>query len=111
MLYELITLSSPPMEQDAVSASAHNWVLDGEGQLLGAWRTEIGELFQIKLLRGFETAEALERERLRALMSARPFVKRNLKLIQLRTQTQLEINTPTHAVIGWVLPPLNCVCV
>ncbi|WP_438397308.1 IS66 family insertion sequence element accessory protein TnpB [Caballeronia sp. DA-9] len=38
-------------------------------------------------------------------------VKRNLKLIQLRTQTQLEINTPTHAVIGWVLPPLNCVCV
>ncbi|AMH43002.1 NIPSNAP family containing protein [Burkholderia sp. PAMC 28687] len=73
MLYELITLSSPPMEQDAVSAGAHNWVLDGEGQLLGAWRTEIGELFQIKLLRGFETAEALERERLRALMSARPF--------------------------------------
>jgi hypothetical protein len=40
---------------------------------LGAWRTEIGELFQIKLLRGFKTTEALERERLRALMSAQPF--------------------------------------
>ena len=38
-------------------------------------------------------------------------VKRNLKLIQLRTQTQLEINAPAHAVISWVLPPSNYVCV
>ena len=40
-----------------------------------------------------------------------PRVKRNLKLIQLRTQTQLETNTPAHAVISWVLPPSNYVCV
>jgi hypothetical protein len=73
MLYELTTISGAPPEQNAVSTAAHNWVLDGEGRLLGAWRTEIGELFQIKLLRGFETAEALERERLRALMSTHPF--------------------------------------
>ncbi|MBD1554459.1 NIPSNAP family protein [Pseudomonas typographi] len=73
MLYELTTISSPPLELTAVSTAAHNWVLQGEGRLLGAWRTEIGELHQIKLLRGFETAEALERERLRVLMSARPF--------------------------------------
>ena len=73
MLYELTTISGPPLEQTAVSAAARNWVLDGEGRLVGAWRTELGELFQIKLLRGFETAEALERERLRALMSAHPF--------------------------------------
>lgn len=73
MLYELTTISSTPLEQAAVSTAAHHWVLNGEGQLLGAWRTELGELFQIKLLRGFETAEALERERLRALMSAHPF--------------------------------------
>ena len=73
MLYELTTISSPPLEQTAVSTAARNWVLDGEGRLLGAWRTELGELFQIKLLRGFETAEALEKERLRALMSAHPF--------------------------------------
>jgi hypothetical protein len=73
MLYELTTISSPPLEQTAVSAAARNWVLDGEGRLLGAWRTELGELFQIKLLRGFETAEELEKERLRALMSAHPF--------------------------------------
>ncbi len=73
MLYELTTISCPPLELNAVSSAAHNWVLGGEGRLLGAWRTEIGELFQIKLMRGFETAEALERERLRALMSAHPF--------------------------------------
>ncbi|MDR3669893.1 MAG: NIPSNAP family protein [Holophaga sp.] len=73
MLYELTTISSSPLELNAVSLSAHNWVLAGEGQLLGAWRTEIGELFQIKILRGFETAEALERERLRALMNSHPF--------------------------------------
>jgi hypothetical protein len=73
MLYELTTISSPPLEQNAVSLAAHSWVLEGEGRLLGAWRTEIGELFQIKLLRGFESAEALERERLRALLSAYPF--------------------------------------
>lgn len=73
MLYELITISSPPLEQNAVSIAAHDWVLAGEGRLLGAWRTEIGELFQIKIMRGFDSADALERERLRALMSARPF--------------------------------------
>ena len=73
MLYELITISSTPLEQNTVSIAAHNWVLAGEGRLLGAWRTEIGELFQIKLMRGFETADELERERMRALMSAHPF--------------------------------------
>lgn len=73
MLYDLTTISSPALELDAYCAAAHKWVLEGEGRLLGAWRTEIGELFQIKLLRGFETAEGVERERLRALMSAHPF--------------------------------------
>lgn len=73
MQYELTTISCPPLEQNAVSIAAHNWVLAGEGRLLGAWRTEIGELFQIKLMRGFETADTFERERMRALMSAHPF--------------------------------------
>jgi NIPSNAP len=73
MLYEVITVSSPPLEQTAVSSAARDWVRDGEGRLLGAWRTEIGELFQIKLLLAFETTDALEREHLRALMSTQPF--------------------------------------
>lgn len=75
MLYEIVTLSCLPLEQDTVSAGAHRWVsdTDASGLLLGAWRTEIGELFQIKLLRAFETPEALEQERARALASTRPF--------------------------------------
>ena len=53
MLYELTTLSCPPLTE-------------GEpGQLLGVWRSEIGDLFQVKRLRGFETAQALEDERRR----------------------------------------------
>lgn len=75
MLYELVTLSCLPLEQDAVSAGARRWVADAgaTGRLLGAWRTEIGELFQIRILRGFETPAALEQERARALASTRPF--------------------------------------
>lgn len=73
MLFELTTISSPPLTQDATSTAARGWAAEGEGQLLGAWRTEIGELFQIKLLRGFESVEAHDRERTRALKSAKPF--------------------------------------
>jgi len=74
MLYELVTLSCLPLEQDVVSSGAKQWISDTDtGRLLGAWRTEIGELFQIKLLRAFDTAEGLEQERGRALASLRPF--------------------------------------
>lgn len=75
MLYELVTLACPPLEQAAVSAGAQRWVdgPDAAGRLLGAWRTEIGELFQIVLLRAFETGDELDRERERALASERPF--------------------------------------
>jgi hypothetical protein len=73
MLYELATLGCSLLEQDAVSDAARQWAVDGDGRLLGAWRSEIGELFQIRLLRGFDTTEAFDRERQRALMSPRPF--------------------------------------
>jgi NIPSNAP len=73
MFYELVTLSCSPLEQDAVSQAARDFVSVGGGRLLGAWRTEIGELFQIKLLRGFESVIALDEERQRALMSEKPF--------------------------------------
>lgn len=73
MLYELVTLSCSPLELDAVSTAAHAFVSDGGGQLLGAWRTELGELFQIKLLRCYENAKTLESERTRTLMSSRPY--------------------------------------
>jgi hypothetical protein len=75
MLYELATLSCPLLEQDAVSAGAHAWVSNAgaAGRLLGAWRTEIGELSRIVVLRGFETIDEMQHERHRALLNERPF--------------------------------------
>jgi hypothetical protein len=75
MVYELATLACPLLEQDAVSAGAHRWVssADAVGHLLGAWRTEIGELSRIVILRGFETIDEMQHERDRALMHERPF--------------------------------------
>ncbi len=46
---------------------------DAAGELLGSWRTEIGQLGRLLLLRGFETAEELAAERRRALLSVDPF--------------------------------------
>lgn len=75
MLYELATLSCPLLEQDVVSDRARRWVssADAAGRLLGAWRTEIGELSRLIVLRGFETMDELQRERNRALLGQQPF--------------------------------------
>lgn len=73
MLYELITLSCPALTEGAAARAACDWVAQGPGRLLGVWRSEIGDLFQVKLLRGFDSAEALEEERHRALMTQAPF--------------------------------------
>jgi hypothetical protein len=73
MLYELTTLSCAPLTEGAVAIAARDWIAQGPGQLLGVWRSEVGDLFQVKLLRGFDTADALQEERRRALMSRAPF--------------------------------------
>ncbi|AOI90866.1 NIPSNAP family protein [Burkholderia pseudomultivorans] len=75
MLYEFTTLSCPLLEQDKVSGGAHRWVSDADagGRLLGAWRTEIGELSRVVVLRGFETMDELQHERNRALRAEQPF--------------------------------------
>jgi hypothetical protein len=73
MPYELTTLACAPLTEGAVAASACDWITHGSGRLLGAWRTEIGDLYQVKLLRQFDTADALDEERLRALMDPAPF--------------------------------------
>jgi NIPSNAP len=73
MPYELTTLACPPLTEGVVAAAARDWIAQGAGRLLGAWRTEIGDLFQVKLLRRFDTAGALEEERCRALMESAPF--------------------------------------
>jgi hypothetical protein len=75
MLYELTTLSCSLLEQDATSDGARRWVSDADatGVLLGSWRTEIGELAQIKVLRKFQTMQELQHERERAYMHTEPF--------------------------------------
>jgi hypothetical protein len=73
--YELTTLSCPILSVPEVSVGALAFVSDdgAAGELLGCWRTEIGQLGRLLLLRGFETAEELAAERRRALLSVDPF--------------------------------------
>ncbi|MCS3470059.1 hypothetical protein M2401_003809 [Pseudomonas sp. JUb42] len=73
MLYELTTLSCPPLTEGIVATAACEWMAQGPGQLRGVWRSEIGDLFQVKLLRSFDSMAALEDERRRALMARTPF--------------------------------------
>lgn len=75
MLYELATLSCPLLAVGRASEGVYDWVKDGEarGKLFGCWRTEIGTLGHLIVLRGFEAPEDMTTERRRALLSANPF--------------------------------------
>ena len=74
-LHELVTLSFPLLSASEVSEGARAWVAAPEatGAVLGCWRTEIGTLGRLLVLRGFESADELGRERRRALLSTNPF--------------------------------------
>jgi NIPSNAP len=74
-LYELTTLAFPLLSVSEVTKAARGWVSmpDAVGTLLGCWRTEIGPLGRMLILRRFDDAGALQRERHRALSSANPF--------------------------------------
>jgi hypothetical protein len=74
-LYELTTLAFPLLSASEVAKAARDWVSmpDAVGALLGCWRTEIGPLGRMLILRRFDDASALQRERNRALSSANPF--------------------------------------
>ncbi|MDQ0390718.1 NIPSNAP family protein [Labrys monachus] len=74
-LYELTTLAFPLLCVSQVAKAARAWASmpDAAGTLLGCWRTEIGPLGRLLILRRFDDAGALQRERHRALSSANPF--------------------------------------
>jgi len=74
-LYELTTLAFPLLSADTVSAGARDFVTEppAKGELLGCWRTEIGTLGRLLVLRRFENAQELFTERHRALHSSNPF--------------------------------------
>ncbi len=75
MFYELATLASPLLAVSDASEGVRAWTSDpaSAGTLMGCWRTEIGTLGRLLVLRGFDTWEALAKERDRALLSDRPF--------------------------------------
>lgn len=74
MRYELTTLSCPILGVPAASAAARAWI-DGAraGRLLGLWRSDIGTVAQLFVLRVFPDDAALMAERERALLSEDPF--------------------------------------
>jgi hypothetical protein len=73
--HELVTLSFPVLSASEVSEGARAWVAASEatGTVMGCWRTEIGTLGRLLVLRGFASADELGRERRRALLSTDPF--------------------------------------
>lgn len=75
MLYELTTLSCPLLSIAEAADTAHTWMNDGRsgGELLGCWRTEVGTLGRLLILRGFKTLGALAAERSRTLLNTNPF--------------------------------------
>jgi NIPSNAP len=74
-LYELTTLAFPLLSVSEVAKATQDWVSmpDAVGSMLGCWRTEIGPLGRMLILRRFDDASALQRERHRTLLSANPF--------------------------------------
>lgn len=75
MLYELATISCPLLAVGRAVEGVYDWVNNAEakGELFGCWRTEIGTLGRLIVLRGFEAPEDMTAERRRALLSDNPF--------------------------------------
>lgn len=79
MLYELITLSGPLLEGRKIAAGALDWMSEASaGRLLGQWQSELGLLGQVIVLRSFDTADELARERQRDVEATDPFNGRGL---------------------------------
>jgi hypothetical protein len=74
-LYELTTLAFPLLSTSEVARAARAWTSmpEAAGSLLGCWRTEIGPLGRLLILRRFDDIGALQTERQRALSSPNPF--------------------------------------
>lgn len=99
MLFELTTLACPLLGAGEVAQRARAWAAGPQagGSLLGCWRTELGTLGRVLVLRGFDTPDALQAERRRALLSADPF-----NAGELATSLSMESHAPFP-----FLPPLR----
>ena len=74
MYYELATMTLPfgTAAQAATNVQAFATAPQAQGELLGCWFTDIGQLNQMIVLRGFSTLQALQAERERTQHSASP---------------------------------------
>jgi succinate dehydrogenase/fumarate reductase flavoprotein subunit len=75
MYYELATMTLPfgTAAQAATHVQTYTSAADAQGELLGCWFTDIGQLNQMIVLRGFATLDALQAERERTQQHASPF--------------------------------------
>ncbi|HEX3438048.1 MAG TPA: hypothetical protein VHT24_14870 [Pseudacidobacterium sp.] len=74
MPYELTYLSGGLLKLLEIDNNAQHWLAGAaSGHVLGRWRTDIGLLGRIVILRDFENTEDLLDERRRALLSSNPF--------------------------------------
>jgi len=75
MLYELAKLTVRIGATPKAVAGIKTWVAEpgAKGRLLGCWASEIGELNQVAVLRGFADAAEFGGERKRALEDGDPF--------------------------------------
>ncbi len=79
MFYELATLSGPLLKLAEMDSAAQEWMADAAaGTVLGRWRTDIGPLGQVLLLRQFDSWKFLSEERRRTLLDGDPFRVRGL---------------------------------
>lgn len=75
MYYELATMTLPfgTAGQAAHNVQAYASAPEAQGELLGCWFTDIGQLNQMIVLRGFADLGQLQAERQRTQLSASPF--------------------------------------
>ena len=71
--YEISTLSTVIFGAGKAAAGIEAWVSEGKGQLFGAWFSDIGQLNEVYLLRGYEAADDMLAERERLARSDNPF--------------------------------------
>ena len=75
MYYELATMTLPfgTAGQAALNVQAYATAAEAQGELLGCWFTDIGQLNQMIVLRGFADFSSLQAERERTQQSTSPF--------------------------------------
>ncbi len=75
MLYDIATLKLRLFTAGAAATAVDAWCRapESRGTLLGCWSSDIGELNELLVLRGYPDLEALMAERQRVLMAADPY--------------------------------------